>query len=873
LIAQNNITTFVYNTTNDNLNSITFPIVPTDTAPAAPVVGFTYNSYGQVDTIMAPDGIVTKYEYYTTPSDVNNYGHIWKIIQDYGTSNVTTEYVYDKVGRVIQVKDPLTHTTKLAYNNLDKLVKITTPLDNITNLSYNGNKMLSQIESTKNDGNQITKLYYNIMDKLENEVNPLNKTTHFDYMGQDLVKTTDAKGNQTSYSYGVRDFLAAVTDANHNTTRYYYSDNGLPTVVIDANQHITSYEYDDFDRLHTIAYEDNSKEIFGYDDASNITSYTNRASQVITYTYDALNRIRTKTRPGESTITFTRDIAGRLKNVSSGSTYYYDRIGRLEDVVDAVSGNVGYEYDNASRMTNLVYPDETEITYQYYNDNRLWKVISGADTLAEYTYDQLGRRTLLTYGNGTSITYHYDLGNRLTQITNSVGGDFQYAYDDVGNKISKTIGNSQDTYAYDEVYRLKQVNYNSGIIAKYFYTPVYSYKKIDNGSHGMSVFGSNSLNQYISAIGIAYFGINFTYDLNGNLTFDGTYTYVYDCENRMTQVKQGQTVIADYVYDYLGRRIQKTVYYPATVVTKYCYDGDQVIAEYENGTLVRKFVYGPGINEPIMMIVVNAGVETKYYYHYDGLGSVIALSNSSGTVVESYQYSVHGQSNGANGVGNPYRFAGARYEEETSGNYYMRARYYSPWLGRFLSPDPIGYHDSMNLYQYCLNNPVNFTDPWGLSIQVQWHNVTKYGYHSSIRITPIDQERYKNDPRFKTDGNGNKYLTIGAGLGGAMKLVSNRNRPTDMAEQDGAMDIGASDKDCENKQIDKLLELDNNYQDNLYYEASPQAVNNSYNCNSYTHGLLNAAGIVAPDVVGNIVESEGGGFPGWERPVPAQYFH
>lgn len=144
-----------------------------------------------------------------------------------------------------------------------------------------------------------------------------------------------------------------------------------------------------------------------------------------------------------------------------------------------------------------------------------------------------------------------------------------------------------------------------------------------------------------------------------------------------------------------------------------------MIAEYENDVLKRRFIYGPGIDEPIMMI--NAVSGARYYYHYDGLGSVVALSNSSGTLVESYRYNVFGIGVPYNSsdVGNPYMFTGARCDLETD-LYYMRARYYNPWLGRFLSPDPIGYADSMNLYQYCLNNPINFTDPWGLATVHYW---------------------------------------------------------------------------------------------------------------------------------------------------------
>jgi len=295
-------------------------------------------------------------------------------------------------------------------------------------------------------------------------------------------------------------------------------------------------------------------------------------------------------------------------------------------------------------------------------------------------------------------------------LTNNFSGSaaltFDYTYDDVGNRLTMTADDTdQHDYDYDNIYQLTQVEYPDTSTTNYYYDSLGNRTSVVNG--GTVNYMRNRLNQYYSVGGSKY-----RYDENGNLTDinNSEYEYIYDCENQLIEAKKNSQAVAAYGYDFAGRRISKTV---SQTTTKYCYDGGQVIAEYNGSTLLRKFVYGPGIDEPICMIVVAGESETVYYYHFDGLGSVAALSDVNSVVVERYSYDVFGEPNRVSGVNNPYLFTGRRYDSETS-LYYYRARYYKPEIGRFLQTDPIGYAGGLNMYAYVQNNPVIFNDPFGL---------------------------------------------------------------------------------------------------------------------------------------------------------------
>ena len=192
-----------------------------------------------------------------------------------------------------------------------------------------------------------------------------------------------------------------------------------------------------------------------------------------------------------------------------------------------------------------------------------------------------------------------------------------------------------------------------GNTTNYYYDKLGNRTKVTDGKNISYTLNDRGLNQYGSVSDVNYY-----YDDNGNLIDDATYKYYYDCQNRLTDVNDQQdSPVASYKYDYLGRRVRKIAYGSPDVITEYCYDGDQVIAEYENGSVSRFFAYGPGIDEPIYMWSSGYG---WYYYHFDGLGSVVALSDYYGNLVERYSYDVFGEPNRTSSVGNPYLFTGRR---------------------------------------------------------------------------------------------------------------------------------------------------------------------------------------------------------------------
>ncbi|MBE0539810.1 MAG: RHS repeat protein [Verrucomicrobia bacterium] len=478
----------------------------------------------------------------------------------------------------------------------------------------------------------------------------------------------------------------------------------------------TEFGYNTAGNLTSMQFADGSTRAYQRNIDGRVGSIVNARGQTIAFIRDTVSgRVVEKHLPGTNTVNFAYDGAGLIEQFtdSAGSTSLaYDARHRLTNIVYPNGGSWALEFDASGRVTRM--SDDTGFSLQYVHDarGRLSEIRDAASNLIiSYTYDGAGRLTRENRGNSTATTYTYNPDGRITELTHLAPGDlpqerFRYGYNVNGKCVAVTnLAGQRTTFAYDGTGRLTRADYPGGAFESYSYDAAGNRTQVAS-TNGMVSFVTGSLNQY-RTVG----GQTLTYDADGNLTDDGNRQCAYDAEGRLTSVTNGP---ATWTYDYDGFGQRRSVT-NGVAANRFLNDPTGlgwVVAEYDaDGQLVARYIRGARL---VAKLDSFGGI---YYYGFDRSGHTRLVTDSAGAMLNQYAYSPFGtELDSTSAVPNPYRFAGAfGVATEANGLVFMRHRYYAPGLGRFISPDPTGLAGSMHPYAYAANDPVNLTDPDGLS--------------------------------------------------------------------------------------------------------------------------------------------------------------
>ncbi len=410
--------------------------------------------------------------------------------------------------------------------------------------------------------------------------------------------------------------------------------------------------------------------------------------------------------------------------------YEYDLLGRTTRLTKFMEGTgyiIGYGYNWAGELTSITYPSGRSVTQAYDAIGRLSQIQSGgANYLWNIQYNAAGAATQFDYGNGVHASFGYNDRLQLTSLAYAKGTQqllsLAYNYGTGNNGQIQSITDNVDstrttTYTYDAWARLK-TGQNGQWNLSWDYDR-FGNRKSQNANPGIGVqLTISQTTNRVTQIG----SIATEHDASGNLTKDDQQRYVYDAENRLTELRDlsGTLTNAQYTYDGNGLRVKKV----GGSTTVYIFSGSKVIAEYENGALpanpTREYIYSGSQ----LLATIEGGVIK--YHHADHL-SVRVITDGAGNNMGEQGHHPFGELWYSTGSTPKQKFTSYERDAESSLDYAM-FRYDSTRLGRFMTPDPIAGSiadpQSLNRYASTRNDPVNLVDPLGLLTSCRI-----WGYH------------------------------------------------------------------------------------------------------------------------------------------------
>jgi RHS repeat-associated protein len=698
------------------------------------------------------------YDYVGNPTDVTD------------PRNKITHNVYDNRNRKVSTTEasgtPLATTTVLHYDAASNVNQIDRPDGIQETKSYDGlNRMISHTVPRQVPGqnpiNLTTHFYYNPSGTLQKVTDAKGHDTSFDYDASDrkLTMTYHANSGSQQWAYDNAGNLKSRTTVSGKRQDFTYDNLNRKIGMTWSNgADSASFTYDDASRLLT-ATNPNSTVTRAYDPAGRLTQDQQNVSGL-----------------GIKTVSYPLyDDDGKVKRISAAGiydyTFGYDAAGRFETILAGGSTKFQYAYDAASNETHrYTYLSGVTIDQVYARDslNRMGSRVlkeNGTTFSSEaYSYDHMNRITEVTRGNLADNFGFYWSGDLMSA---QYGGTPHMPFTEEQDPDLDTTDTVDPNANYqppdtpepepipppDDYSDLPgggpPPTLPGGRSVMYYLDRAGNRTQLSDTVNGSPTFSLNTINQYTAVTGCTISnGLEHEISSFKGPTDPQLINYYYVNDERLKQVTSGNNTY-DLKYDALGRCVKRTL---NSVTTYYIYDGEKPILDYKSNDLTHpaKNVYGKGIDEILMRTdpTVNSG--NACYYGQDHEGSVTHLINASGDVIESYRYDAFGAPTMYNGSGtqiastaynNRFLFTGREYAATYQKTYTAafsfyeyRARAYNPILGRFMSEDPKGFvrraglgkapddwlfaahpdEAEFNLFRYCVNDPINNSDPTGL---------------------------------------------------------------------------------------------------------------------------------------------------------------
>lgn len=727
------------------------------TDPNNLVTTVTYDALGREKTRKLADGTTFTYTYGTTCSGNCAYSLTTTVRNGATIVSPDTTTSYDFLGRAIRVDVPTFasqasiqvteydrrgrvartsrrvvdsgnwtnyHWTTYTYDVLDRVKTVTGPDGALTTTTYSG--FTTKVRSPKN--------FETI--RIVNGVGQVIKLTE----PIDASRTTS-----TTYAYDPFGNLRASTDSAGNTVSSTYDVMGRKITQSDPDLGNWSWNYFPFNFLRDAVMITTPRGTVDqrYDRLGRLTFYKT-SDLVADWFYDAAPGA------GKGKLSFTQTSAGYKR------TYAYDALGRVQKVdstIDGVVYSTQSGYDSAGRLDTVTYPKGFKVKRTYNTAGFPLEVKNGTTGTVYwkvFSMDAEGNVTGETLGNGraTYRTFNEDTG-RVERIQTGNGfdastQDITYTWDAMGNLLTRAdaaAGISEGPFTYDAMNRLTSSPVAGGATKTYAYDDIGNLtSRSDAGTYNYAGARPHAVKSVSGAINRSY-----SYDASGNLLSDGVRTFTWTQFNTPATITKGAD-FATFTYGSERQRIKQ-----ATQNRTIIYAGGGFEAEIAGGVTTFKNYVSAG-NGLVAVVTqdVNSTVTATRYMHRDHLGSVSAVTNESGALLERLSFDPFGKRRNPNGTDDT---ANALTSAHSRGGYtgheqlddldlvHMNGRVYDPSIARFVSPDPFVqapyFSQSANRYAYVWNNPLTNIDPSGYWSLASWWKQIRKAHESGDPLKPV----------------------------------------------------------------------------------------------------------------------------------------